>query len=49
MKPLDIKRSRYINFNTENNDKDLLFEVSDHVRISKYKTCFCKVLHLKLV
>ena len=34
MKPVDI--------GVENNDKDLEFKVSDHVRISKYKNIFVK-------
>ena len=34
MKPVD--------FDVENNDKDLEFKVSDHVRISKYKNIFAK-------
>ena len=36
MKPVDVKSSTYIDFNVENNDKDLKFEVGNHVRISKY-------------
>ena len=34
MKPVD--------FDVENNDKDLEFKVSDHVRISKYKNILQK-------
>ena len=34
MKPVDI--------DVENNDKDLEFKVSDHVRISKYKNILQK-------
>ena len=36
MKPVDVKSSTYIDFDVENN-KDSKFEVSDYVRISKYK------------
>ena len=35
MKPADVKPSIYIDFNKENNNEDLKFEVGDHVRISK--------------
>ena len=38
-----------IDFNKENNEDDPKFEVRDHVRISKYKKNFCKMLHCKLV
>ena len=37
MKPTDVKSSAYVDFGVENNDKDLKFNVGDHVRISKYK------------
>ena len=42
MKPIDIKPSTYIDFNVENNQNPR-FKVSDHVRISKYKSIFAKV------
>ena len=42
MKPIDAKLSTYIDFGIEDNDKDHKFEVSDHVRISKYKNIFAK-------
>ena len=44
MKPIDVKSSKYIGFVTKNNDPKLdpKFEVSDHVRISKYKEIFAK-------
>ena len=32
MKPIDVKRSTYIDFDVENN-KDLKLKVGDHVRI----------------
>ena len=37
MNSLNITLRTYINFDIENNDKDLRFKVSDHVRISEYK------------
>ena len=33
--PADVKASTYIDFNVENNNKDLKFAVGDHVGISK--------------
>ena len=42
MKPIDIKPSTYIDFNVENNQNPRS-KVSDHVRISKYKSIFAKV------
>ena len=47
MKPVDVKDNTYINSmelhsNKEVNDKDSKFKVSDHVRISKYKSIFAK-------
>ena len=42
MRPVDVKSSPYIDFNKENNKEDPIFEVSDHVRISKYKNTFGK-------
>ena len=42
IKSVDIKPSTCINFNVENNDKDPKSEVSDHVRIPKYKNIFTK-------
>ena len=42
MKPADIKSSTYIVFNNKNNKEDPKFEVSGHVRISKYKNIFAK-------
>ena len=45
MKPVDVKDNTYIDSmelhsNKKVNDKDPKFKVSDHVRISKYKTIF---------
>ena len=42
MKLIAVKSSTYIDFDVENNDKDPKFEVSDHVRISKYQNIFAK-------
>ena len=42
MKPIEVKDNTYINIGKEVNDKDPKFEVSDHVKISKYKNIFAK-------
>ena len=42
MKPVDVKNNTYIDFGKESNDKDLKFQVGDHVRVSKYKNIFAK-------
>ena len=42
MKPVDVKRSIYIDFNKENNKEGPKFKVGDNVRISKYKNIFGK-------
>ena len=42
MKPINVKDNTYIDSNKEVNDKDPKFQVSDHVRISKYKNIFPK-------
>ena len=42
LKLIAVKSSTYIDFDVENNDKDPKFEVSDHVRISKYQNIFTK-------
>ena len=39
-KLVDVKSSPYIDFNKENNNEDSKFEVSDHIRISKYENIF---------
>ena len=44
MKPIDVKWITYINVSVENNETDPKFEVVDHVKISKYKNIFEKVL-----
>ena len=43
MKPIDVKDNTYFNIIKEVNNKDPKFKVSNHVRISKYKTIFAKV------
>ena len=42
MKPVDVKRNMYIDFNKENNKERPKFKVGDHWRISKYKNIFAK-------
>ena len=42
IKPTDVKSSTYIDFNKENNKEGPKFRVSDHVKISKYKSSFAK-------
>ena len=42
MKLVDVQRSMYIDFNKQNKSETANFEVSDIVRISKYKNYFSK-------
>ena len=42
MKPVDVKDNTYIDFVKKSNNKDLKFQVGNHVRISKYKSIFAK-------
>ena len=42
MKPIDVKDNTYIDSIKEVKDKDHKFQVSDHVRNSKYKNIFAK-------
>ena len=42
IKSADVKTNTYIDFNVENNNEHLKFEVGRHVRISKYKIFFAK-------
>ena len=42
IKPVDVKDNTYFDFKKEINDKDPIFKVGDHVRISKYKDIFAK-------
>ena len=37
MKPIDVKNYSFPEHNEASNEKDPKFNVSDHVRISKYK------------
>ena len=43
MKPTDVKSSTYIDVGEEKNEKDPIFEVDYHVRISKDKNIFAKI------
>ena len=40
MKPIDVKDNTFGNIGKEANDKDPIFKVGDHIRISKYKNIF---------
>ena len=42
MKPVNLKSSKYFDFNKENNGEGPKFKVGDHVRMSKYKNIFGK-------
>ena len=42
MKPADVELSTYILFGIENNHKDPIFKIGDHVTISNYKHIFGK-------
>ena len=42
MKPIDLKPDSYAEYNVNSNEKDSIFKISNHVRISKYKQCFAK-------
>ena len=44
MKSDDEKSSTYADFNKENNKQGPKFEVGYHVRISKYKNIFSKLV-----
>ena len=44
MKPIDVKDNAYVDFSKEVNDKDSKFKLGDHVRISKYKNIFAKLV-----
>ena len=39
----------YIDFNREYNNEGSKLKIGDNVRVSKWKKCFCKRLHCKLV
>ena len=40
MQPVDVKASKYIDFNVKINDKDPKFKVCDQARMLKYKNIF---------
>ena len=42
MKPIDVTSDSYAEYNENSNKKYPKFKVSDHVRISKYKSIFAK-------
>ena len=42
MKPIDVTDNSYAEYNKDFNKKDPIFEVGDHVRISKYNNIFAK-------
>ena len=43
VKPTDVKSNTYFDFEAENsNNKNPIFKVGGHVRISKYKVIFAK-------
>ena len=42
MKPIDVKRDIFAEYNEESNEKDPKFKIGDHVRTSKYKNIFAK-------
>ena len=46
MKPKDVTNDSFVEYVEESNKKDPKFKVGDHVRISKYKNIFLKVMHL---
>ena len=40
MKPIGVKSDSYAEYNVDSNEKDSIFQVGDHLRISKYKSIF---------
>ena len=42
MKPIDVKRGSFVEYNEEYDKKDPKFKVGDHVRILKYNNIFAK-------
>ena len=44
MNPAEVKWSSCIDFDKNDNKDDTKFRIGDHVRISKYKNIFWKVL-----
>ena len=41
-KPTDVKSNYYAEYNIDSIDKEPIFKIVDHVRISRYKTIFTK-------
>ena len=42
MKPIDVKLDSYAETNINSNEKDPIFQLDDHVRISKQKNSFAE-------
>ena len=42
MKPIDVKSDFFAEYNEESNEKDPIFNVGNHVRISKYENIVTK-------
>ena len=42
MKPIDVKKDSFAEYNEESNEKDPKLKINEHVRISKYKNTFAK-------
>ena len=42
MKPINVKKDSFTEYNEKSNEKDVRFKVGDHVRISKYTNTFAK-------
>ena len=42
MKPIDVKSDSYLEYNVDSNDKNPIFKVGDHVRMSNHKNIFAK-------
>ena len=42
MKPINVKKDSFAEYNEDCNKKDTKFRINDHVRISKYNNIFVK-------
>ena len=42
MKPIDVKKDSFAEYNEESNEKDPKLKINEHVRISEYKNTFAK-------
>ena len=42
MKPTDVKRDSFAEYNEEYNEQDPKFKIGDHARVSKNKNIFAK-------